>query len=311
MPLKINKQLLLIKVETTFNTDATPTAALDAIQCEDPDFSVEPVVLERNFIKPTWDRTAHAMGRKLAKIKFVTEIKNGGTAGTQCRLGRLLTACGFKETLSAGVSAIYTPSSVATDHKSVTIYLYKDGIQHKITGAYGTVSFEGAVNGYGKATFEFIGQYYAPSDVALPLTPVFETTKPSQIELAQFTIDGFAATISKFSLDMGVEVLPRLDANGTDGYNGTYIGDRTPKGGIDPEATLVASQTFWVKMATAIEMAFNFRVGSAAGNIVTFTAPKCQYSGLTYAARDKIQTLDAGLMFNGSSGDDEVTITFT
>lgn len=311
MPLKKNRQLLLAKVETTFNVDPTPTAAADAIQCEEPDYSVDLVVLERNFIKPTYDRTAHVIGRKLAKIKFVTEVKNGGALGVQCKLGRLLVGCGFKETLVAAASATYTPSSDPTLYKSLTFYLYKDGNLHIMTGCYGTVSFEAAVNGYAKATFEFTGQYYVPTAVALPTNPAYETTKPAQVELAQLQIDTFAAVISKFSLDMGVKVLPRLDTNGADGYTGTYIDDRDVKGGIDPEAPLVGSYNFWTKLSTAAEVAFTMRVGSVAANIVTFTAPKTQYTGLTYASRDNLQTLDAALAFNGNAGDDEVVIAFT
>lgn len=385
-PLLSNKQLLLAKVEGTFNTDATPDSTLDAIQCEEPDFQTDFVTLERNFIKPNWSRTAHATGRKLAKITFMTEVKNGGTAGTQSKLGRLLTACSLKEnafssavtgtatagsatsiTLASGASAVhnayvgleceitsgtgsgstgiitayngttkvatvaswsstspaassqysiepgvtYTPSSVPADHKSLTIYLYKDGILHKMTGCYGTVSFEMAVNGYGKASFEFIGQYYAPTDSALPTSYTFETTVPVQVEEMGFTINGFAAVISKLALDMGVEVLPRLDANGSDGYNGTYINDRKPTGGIDPEMALVADEAFWTRMSASTEMVVTGQVGDAAGNTVKFRAPKAQYTGMTYSSRDRITTLDAALAFNdGGLGDDEVVFTF-
>jgi hypothetical protein len=384
-PLKTNKQLLLLKIETTFNVDPTPTAAADAIQCEEPEYTLDSVVLERNFIKPHWSRTAHAMGRKLSKVKFTMEVKNGGTPGVQSKLGRCIQACGHRETLLAaavtgtatagsstsitlavGASAVndayrgltltvtggtgsgstgiitsyngttkvatvlswsstapgasstysieagatYVPSSTVADHKSATIYLYKDGVLHIMTGCYGTVSFEGAVNGYGKATFEFIGQYYVPTDIALPTSPTFESTTPKQVESALMTIGAYAAVISKFSLDAGVEVLPRLDANGTDGYDGTYIGGRAPTGGIDPEATLVADQNFWDKLASATEMALKFRFGSVSGNIVRISAEKTQYTGLTYASRDKLQTLDAGLAFNQNAafGDDEYCI---
>lgn len=385
-PLLSNKQLLLAKVEGTFNTDATPVAGSDAIQCEEPDFQTDFIVLERPFIKPNWSRTAHGIGRKLAKITFTTEVKNGGAAGTQCKLGRLLTGCGLKEnlfasavtgtatggssttiTLAGGASAThnayvglvctitsgtgsgstgtitayngttkvatvaswsstapaassgysiaagatYTPSSTPTDHKSLTIYLYKDGVLHKMTGCYGTVTFEMAVNGYGKAMFEFIGQYYAPTDSALPTSYTFESTTPAQIELMGFTINAFAAVISKLALDMGVEVLPRLDANGTDGYNGTYINDRKPTGGIDPEMALVANEAFWARLSAATEMVVAGQVGSAAGNTVKFRAQKCQYTGMTYSSRDRITTLDAAIAFNdGGLGDDEFTFTF-
>lgn len=312
MPILTNKQLLLVKQEATFNVDASPDGTNDAIQCEEPDFAPDFITLERNFIKPNWSRTAHATGRKLARISFRTEIKGGGTAGTQCKLGMLLTACGFKETVNIGTDVTYTPSSVTTDHESVTIYLYKDGLLHKITGAYGTVSFEAAVNNYGYANFEFVGQYYNPTDAALPGTYTFESTIPPQIELMNFSINGWDACISRLMIDAGVEVLPRLCANGTDGYDGTYINDRNITGGIDPEMALVADEAFWTRMSAATEMVLAAQIGATAGNIVSFDANKVQYTGLSYASRDRIQTLDAELAFNDDgSGDDELTITFT
>jgi len=310
---KTNKKLLLLKPEATFNVDSVPTAALDAILCEDPTYTVDATVLERNFVKPTWSRTAHAIGRKLAKIEFTVEVRNGGTAGTQSKFGRLLRACGMREVLTVGTSAVYTPSSNEADHQSATLYLYMDGTLHIMTGAYGTFTIEGMVNGYPKAKFTFTGQYYPMTDAALPANPVFETTKPVQVENANFAIGGFAAVISKFSFDSGVEVLPRLDANGSDGYNGTYIANRAPTGGIDPETTLSADQNFWARMAAADEVAINIDFGSAAGNSVNFAAVRAQYTGLTYQARDRIQTFDAGLVFNEATnaGDDDFTITLT
>lgn len=312
MPLRRNRKVLLVKEETTFNVDSTPDAANDAILAEEIDYQVDFVSLERNFLKPTWSRTAHASGRKLAKVTFMTEIKGGGTAGDQCDFGKLLTFCGFKETLSPGVSATYDPTSDPAEQKSATIYVYIDGVLHVMTGCYGTVSMEAEVNGFGKASFEFTGQYYAPTDVALPAAPTYESQKPQQFELAQFAANGYSGVISRFNIDMGLNILPRLDANGADGYNGTYIDDRNPTGGFDPEAVLVADEDFWDALAQATEMAFTVRVGTTAGNTVTITSANIQYTGLTYSTRDNIQTYDAGIAFNDAgSGDDELQIVIT
>ena len=44
------KALLLAKRETVAGVDAVPTAALDSVLVNDPEFSVDPNVLEREFV---------------------------------------------------------------------------------------------------------------------------------------------------------------------------------------------------------------------------------------------------------------------
>lgn len=411
---KSNKKLLLLKTETTFNVDAVPSAADDAVLAEELDYQLDVSVLERANIKPTWSKDPHATGRKLARITFTVDVRSNGlktgVAADESMLGRILRHCGLSRTLKTAVGSIgpsavdvhttevtwgapslaaytgeevvnlymevvtpgasgvatikvtsdnptaipntaatmvttgtpfdvgdgitftptftgalaegqawmltitpegcmvYKPDSEEDNHDSATLYAYMDGTLLVVTGAYGTAELTGEVNGYGKMRCEFLGQYYEPVDAALP-SPTFERSKPAQIELAKFRLDGFAATVSRFSLDLANEILPRLDANGADGYNGTYIGDRNPTGGCDPEATLVADQNFWKKLAQAKSIPVTYRFGTVPGNIVHVRAPAAQYTGLTYSTRDRIQTFDAGLAFrDAGAGDDEFVI---
>ncbi len=52
MTLLTQRALLLAKLEATPGTDAVPTAVADAVLVADPDFTVDPNVLERNFATP-------------------------------------------------------------------------------------------------------------------------------------------------------------------------------------------------------------------------------------------------------------------
>ena len=52
-------------------------------------------------------------------------------------------------------------------------------------------------------------------------------------------------------------------------------------------------------------------VGATAGNIVTITLPKTQYTDAPYGDRNGILTFDVGLQFNQNSGDDEISIVMT
>ena len=67
------RALLLAKIETTPGTDALPVPALDAILVADPEFSIDPNILERDFVSSDLSPFEHIIGRKLASITFTTD----------------------------------------------------------------------------------------------------------------------------------------------------------------------------------------------------------------------------------------------
>lgn len=96
-PALTQRSLLLFKLESAFNTDAAPTAALNAFLVSNGDVRMEPNVLERNFYRNSLSPLAIGIGRKLVTCTFTHEIKGSGSSATP-RLGTLLRACGFAET---------------------------------------------------------------------------------------------------------------------------------------------------------------------------------------------------------------------
>ena len=421
-PLLTRKTVVLGKIEPTYNTDASPTEAADAILVSEPMFAVDPNVLERDFTRNDLSPLGMRVGRKLASMSFSVELRsngatNGGQLSNECKLGRLLRACGYSvtaitgagtvgtidaasgnsgpavtwtpggasvfkqrvkytiEVTTPGVSgtaevsitpdadavadgvdtaqtgvtltsgtaidldnggggATITPSwsgsldsgdtwtvevspvglqylPVSDSFESMTLYMYKDGILHKMTGAIGTFSINAEAGGYGTCEFEFTGQYVTPIDATLPSSPVFETTEPPVFELAKMRLDNFAAVVNTLSFEQQNEIVPRPDANGSDGYNGVRLTGRNPQGGLDPEATLVADHSFWDDFEASRRVPFKCRFGQTDGNVVWMFAPALQYSGLTYQDRDGMRVYDAGIRFTRVDGNDEVEFFFT
>lgn len=210
----------------------------------------------------------------------------------------------------------YLPSSDEAAYGSLAIRMYKDGMQHLLTGAYGTFKINAQAGQRAMAEFEFTGFYNAPTDMALPSSPSFETTLPQQCELGRLHIDDFGVAsyinnicaVDAFSYDIGNKIDPRMSINAADGYTGLRVTERTSTGGIDPEATLVGQQDFWAKLANGRQMPFGMRVGGSAGNMWAIHAPATQYTGLTYKDRSGLVTLDAALQFNRVAGDDEILL---
>lgn len=406
------RAVALAKIESTYNTDPTPVAATDALLVMEPQWTVDPTILQRNFVRNSLSPMAHKVGRKLAGMTFGVELRGGGSAAAAAKIGRLMRACGYSETqvtagasqlqavkaaqanagatvawsapasgsaptepvlftltcvtggpsltatlsvtpdanavangyaaaiaatvvtsgsaftLKAGVTITptwtgnltagdkfyvwwmpvgYMYAPVSSAFESVTLYLYRDGVLHKLTGARGTFTVTAEAGQYSTVNFTFTGQYVAPTDAALPSTAIYETTLPPIVESANLTINEYAAVVAKISYDQGNQITPRMTVNGSDGYNGVQIVSREPKGGIDPEMALVASEDFWSRLSASTQQLLRFKVGNAVGNRVWMLAGGAQYTGLSYSDRDSTLVLDAGLAFpQWVNGDDEV-----
>lgn len=101
-PLLTRRAVVTAKIESSYNVDASPTAALDALLVENPDYKIDVQTLERNFARADLDMLPHATGRKLASMSFSHEWRSNGRTHSGLiadapKLGRLLRACGFAE----------------------------------------------------------------------------------------------------------------------------------------------------------------------------------------------------------------------
>lgn len=198
---------------------------------------------------------------------------------------------------------------ISNGFESITLEMFKDGVKHTMPGSFGTFVITAAAGTFATIKWTFMGTWQQPVDQAMP-TPIYERTLPSMVELARLRMDGFYAVVETFTFDQKNDVQIRPDVSSEQGYIGTRIVSRSPEGGINPEADLVANYDFWGQMRAAARMPFQMRVGKDIGNTVWITAPSTQYSGMTYSDRQGILAYDAGLKFAGYRNDDEVKFYF-
>jgi|GEM_PF-2398822 len=199
---------------------------------------------------------------------------------------------------------------VSDGFESLTLVLNMDGVEHRMYGSYGTFSVNAEAGDYAKIEWEFQGTYEDPTDKPLPQCN-YETTIPAQVEHARLRIDKNYTIVNAWSFEQGNDIQIRPDVSSGEGYVGTRIVSRDPKGGIDPEAELVANHDFWGKLGRAERMSFQIRIGTEKGNTVWFLSPSVQYTGLTYQDRDGIRAYDAELKYSRVFGNDEMCIIFT
>lgn len=306
----VNREVILAKIETTYNTDSVPVAGTDAILVEAPSWSHEGArLVERNNVKATLAKDKSVYAGTLKQVTFTVELKGSGAAGTPPEIGPLLRACGMQQTIVASTSVTYRP--VSTGFESVTIYYFADGIRHVLTGCRGTVSFNLETGAFGKAEFTLTGHDGGVTDVAVP-SPTYDTTVPPALINVPFAIGGYAAAVNALTVDLSNGVAMPASMSATDGYGEILITSRDVQGSFDPLQVNVATKNYIQEWKNGTTGSFSTGViGSTAGNRYAFTGPVCYYREISPADRDGVRSFEIGCGFAESSGDDEISIAFT
>lgn len=306
----INRELILCKIESVYNTDSTPTGSSDAIQVENISWSLPGLrMIERPLIRTSLGKLKQIYGNSLMEISFDVELKYSGTAGTAPEIDPLFRACGLGVTNDPGVSDTYAP--VSSSIESCTIYYYQDGMLYKLTGCRGELSASLEAGNRGMMTFTMTGHTSAPSDTSLA-TPTYDSTVPVALVGASFTIDSYAGVISKLEFSMGNTIATPPSINAADGFADVQITGRDVIGSIDPEAVLIATEAFDANFRSGAAMALTTGViGGTAGNKYTISMPAVSYRSIGPGERDGIRTFELGFGSAESSGDDEISIAFT
>jgi len=306
------KTVILAKVESQYGTDPTPTVSANAILVRNVDMKVQGETLQRDFLKASISQLTFVRGVRHAEVSFETELKGTGTRGSLPAFGWegvLFRACGMLETVNAGVSIVYSP--VYASFESCTLYVYKDGIFHKITGCRGTFKLNFEVGKYATVSWQFSGLYNDPAD-ASPGAQTFSSVVPVPVLGASLSIGAYAAVAEKLEIDLNATLAPRRSLNAANGIVEWIIANREPQGSFDPETVTEATHTFWANWKAATALALNIGpIGTASGNIVTVAAPKCQYKEISYQDRSGVLAYQVPFALGMNAGDDELTITIT
>lgn len=312
MPFLERRGLVLAKIEVTYGTDPTPTAAANAILASNPAVRVDGRMLTREYLESTLSRRAHVMGRVVVDFEFTTEVKGSGTAGTAPEVGVLWRAAAHSETIVPATSASYQP--ISASFESVTVWIYMDGIIHKITGCY--IDYELIVSAGGFASIRWRGKglYNAPVDGAV-VAGTFQTTKPIVAGAASvLSIGSYAAIAESFQMRGGLGIEERPDLNATDGLKALQIVSRDVGGSINPEAVTEATHAFWANFKAGTEVALAVTLSGAAGNIFKVkTASKVQYGAPAWGVRGGNRIYELPLHINrvAEAGNDEYVIEYT
>jgi len=308
------KETIFIRLESAYGIDSVPGVA-DAIQVSNlsPNPGEGARFAERSVTSGNLGTVAPIFGGTLFSLSFDMEIKGGSAPGVAPELSAPLLSCAHDETIVAGASVAYTPSS--DDIASASIYYYQDGRLTRLSGCRGTVNFSATAGEVMTASFAFTGRRRIgdPQDQAFP-----NITFPNQSVLPytwrgqnNFSWGGFYPVLTEFTLDPQLSLTTPANANSNDGYGEVRLVSRDPIGTIDPEDTLPSTQAWISDFENQQYKVAQLRVGAIGGGRVTIDLPSVSYREVGSGDRDGSRTVALGYKAGQTgAGNNEYSLTF-
>lgn len=312
MALKMRNLLVMAKEQTAEGTPATLAANQNAILTRTAMPSpIKATFTERGLVRPYFGNSGKLVSGEHATLDFEVELASSGTAGTAPALGPLLIGCGFAQTLSVGVSAVY--NLVTTGLKYLTLACNLDGQQFLLTDALLDVSCEMNPKGIPVLKFTAMGKYNAPTAVTMPTNASFAAfMKPlavSRTNTPTFTLHGTSPCVEAFSWALANQQGWRERIN-CSGVNRT---DRKPTANLTIELPTVAAKNWAEVTRLGTSGALQVIHGTAAGHIVQIDAPNATVGAeptISDSDGDAMLGLQLDLNPNGVAGNDELVLTF-
>ena len=311
MPLLTRKRLILLESEGTYGTDPTPTGA-DAVLVRD--LNIVPLqsdVVSRDLVRPYLGASEQLLANTRVECTFSVELAGSGTAGTAPRYGKALLACGMSETVVAATSVTYAP--VSASFGSCTIYYNIDGVLHKVTGARGTFTINGAVGQIPTIDFTFTGIYNTPTDTALPSVTYADQATPVVFKAGNttgFELLSYAGCLQSVSFDVGNSLVYRELVGCT---KEVLLTDRASTGSVVLEAVTMATKNYFTAALSDGTLGnLIFQHGQTAGNIVDFASTRVDIGDVIYSDQDGIHMLNIPYTcVPSTAGNDEFSLVYS
>lgn len=287
-----------------------PAAAGDMFRAGGFQHTLSVAQLERAIRDSSLAKFARVKGPRSASLRFTTELRGSGAAGTAPDYGDLFKACGMTETIVGGTSVTYAPTSDKVNYKRMCITVYIDGLRIMFLGCMGTYTINIPLDGVPSIDWEFQAADFDVLDDAL-ISGTYDSAVPEPSLATGFAFSGFNFNATSIQIAMNNTVALRKSTNLSGGHINALITGRAPAGSFDPEGVLKATEDIFSDWENQTQVALAAVLGATAGNICTISAPKCQYGDIGLNDLDGMLAYAAPFVMNRNTGDDELSIAFT
>ena len=172
------------------------------------------------------------------------------------------------------VNTLYRPTSDESLYRTVTLYLYNDGMLTIFTGCVGSVRFDVRSGGMGMMTFTMRGRFVSTSAVALPTALVAGTAQNPPIwQGGRSQLLGRLAQCSSLSFDMGVGLMLPENPEAPSGYGSAVPISRAVRTTIDPLMDTTNQVALFNDFIAGTTGTLFAQLGSAAGNRFMLSQP--------------------------------------
>lgn len=264
MPEPIRIKAALVKEETTYGTDPTPSAGSDEVRVEENFWNSLTITHREDNLREqsvaTFGRTgSEESTQAVAELELVVALKGRSSAFSASNtpmVGRLLKACGYGETVdttSGSETVTYTPDSSSLS--SVTIYAYSANKEFQVTGVIGNVVLDFTPGQVARARFSLQG-------LIDPTTDISETGLPGSLDFQDKSIAAPVVQSGGFTLnsqdpddfysleiDTQVQVAERPGGNAARAHAGFWYADFNPMLTAEYEVFALGTQDPWAARA--------------------------------------------------------------
>lgn len=314
------QQLLLLKLETSYGTDAAPSHAnsFEAIALVDAftlDLGQEVVeqsggTLSRGRIRPIGTKrpvgvTFRSYLRGTDGVSLAASVKHP--------LADALRACGLQETFAAAAYT-YKPTADVTSDNSVTIVAHQDGYEHRILGAQGNVNFIFAAAAPPIAEFNFRGILSTEASTTRAAATGLPTAIPPRwVDSGSLVVGSWFAEVENLNFNTNNTIFeqPASKAGSGSGILRCVITARQPGGSMDPAASAVSSYD-WVGVFRASSGAIlQVAGGTQVGNRFTLTASQIVQKTVGWADKSGLAIFNTDFEAYERSGNDQFSLVLT
>lgn len=234
------KKVVVLKGETTYGSDATPTGAANWMEARNVSFtSFEAETADRNIELPAMGNGGKVITSIWSKLSFDIALAGSGAAGTAPKWEPAVLACALASTVSVGTSVTY--NLVSASFKSATSYIEVDGVLYKLIGCRGNLKGRLNAKGIPFFTVELSSLYTTP--VAGTISGIDKTgwtfeDAVNSVNTGKVTINGTDLAFSAFEWDLGNQ-LSRINLPGP--QLEVAIGSKSPSASVTVVAPALAT----------------------------------------------------------------------
>ncbi len=312
-PLYTRLTALLAKIESAYGVDAVPTVGDNPVLVQNLKFKIVPEVLARNNVAlPDLSNLPHLVGLIHGELTFDVELRGSGDANGDVPpdYGAILRMCAMGQSIIAGPGGSVSYAPITNNHESGTVYAYLDGQMQKFLGCMGDWKLVMANGKIGLFSFSLKAKWGGATDVAM-VTPSYQNLHPPVCKGITWAYGGWTAPIAKIEIALKNKVVERPDMVEDQAIAGYLISERDPEAKFDPEMKLLAERDVWANLVSVNEAALSMALGSNPGNQAAISAPKSAKKTVDVGDRSGIATYDMTAGLYRTTGNDELTLTFT